>query len=321
MLCLLCPFALAQATDLPIETKLDAAIVSALDTNAMQSTLPTQTAETLPPTQDALASTEAEDGQLLWPMMPNETLAQLAKTFYPDSPILEQRFMQKAIRLTKALGVTLLSDTPFKRVQVIAIPDEKEVRAVTHRIKRLQEITHAQSQLQLSYQLKLSDQLKKIIPPPPKPGQTATQQTHVAPVIAKQTVPASSSAATISVWQQAQATVSSWAAIAKDYWVKTVPSLQLPPTMHARLSHPQWRNGLYLALLVLIGLGVWRLQKRYMRRQIALLNTITTTLEDSQADTIGSDETDKPLASVARLTPYNPHEEDEDSTSGQSAVA
>lgn len=284
MLCLLCPFALAQSADLPIETKLTT-VVTALDISTVQ--LPTQSAETYPQAEETTAPSESEDGQLLWPMMPTETLTQLAKTFYPDSPILEQRFIQKTIRLTKALGVTLLPDTPLKRVQVIAIPDEKEVRALTHRIKRLQEITHAQNQLQLSYQLKLSDQLKKIIPPPPKPVQTSTQQTSsTTPTIAKPTIPASGSATAMPAWQQVQSTVASWA----DKGLQTAPSMQLPPAIHARLSHPQWRNGLYLALLLLIGLGLWRLQKRYMRRQVALLNTITTTLEDAVSDETGNQE-------------------------------
>lgn len=283
MLCLLCPFTLAYA--LPIETKLDTATqtVAVLDSSEMQAAPSTQISE-IPPEH-----AEAEDGQLLWPMMPNDTLAQLAKTFYPDSPILEQRFIQKAIRLTKALGVTLLPDTPFKRVQVIAIPDEKEVRAVTHRIKRLQEITHAQNQLQLSYQLKLSGQLKSIIPPPPKPNKAAAQQQKQ--VVAAKPVlshtPAIPPAPSARIWQQIQSAVSSWIDTSNTYWSALTDKVKLPAVIDAgltqSLSQPQWRNVLYLALLLFMVLGLWQLQKRYVRRQITLLNTISTTLENTES--------------------------------------
>lgn len=309
MLCLLCPFALAESTGLPIETRLDSAAESALNVAAVESTLTVDTPDN--------TYVQAEDGQLLWPMMPNETLAQLAKTFYPDSPILEQRFMQKAIRLTKALGVTLLPDSPFKRVQVIAIPDEKEVRAVTHRIKRLEEITHAQNQLQLSYQLKLSDQLKKIIPPPPKPSQATSPHspnpaTSAKPKTALPNAQVPAATPWTHIWQQAQSTGASWLATTKAYWLTVsagaLPSLPLPAAIHARLSHPQWRNGLYLALLVCTGLGLWCLQKRYMRRQVALLNTITTTLENTSSDATETHETMP--ANVADLVPYQAQEQD-----------
>lgn len=307
MLCLLCPFALAQSADLPIETKLDTVAESTLITGAAESTFPTEAPQNIP--------VQTEDGQLLWPMMPTETLAQLAKTFYPDSPILEQRFIQKTIRLTKTLGVTLLPDTPFKRVQVIAIPDEKEVRAMTHRIKRLEEITHEQSQLKLSYQLKLSDQLKKIIPPAPKPSKTIHQPQAVpvpltkppAQVLPKPTPPTFKVPDTpvhtqwAHVWQQIQSTVSSWSVAAKAYWSIAAAKV---------MQHPQWRNSMYLGLLVLVGIGVWRLQKRYIRKQVALLNTITTTLEDTALEETSSDTAAVPT--VAMRTPYhqNVHEED-----------
>jgi hypothetical protein len=302
VLCLLCPFALAQSADLPIETKLDTLAESALSTSAAESTSPPEVPENIP--------AQTEDGQLLWPMMPHETLAQLAKTFYPDSPILEQRFIQKTIRLTKALGVALLPDTPFKRVQVIAIPDEKEVRAMTHRIKKMEEITHAQNQLKLSYQLKLSDQLKKIIPPAPKPSKTIPHhpQAQAKPVLIKPTLPApETSSQWAHMWQQTQSTVSSWVVTAKTYWMAETPSWM------QQLHHPQWRSGLYLTLLLLMGLGLWRLQKRYMRRQIALLNTIATTLEDADSDALSETAAaELQNAAVSILTPYHQHTHEED---------
>lgn len=78
---------------MPIDTKLDATIQSAIEpavpqADAIAPATPQLLAGPMvetPQTQQA----EPEDGQLLWPMMPNETVAQLAKTFYPDSPILE----------------------------------------------------------------------------------------------------------------------------------------------------------------------------------------------------------------------------------------
>lgn len=310
MLCLLCPFALAESTGLPIETRLDSAAESALNVAAVESTLTVDTPDN--------TYVQAEDGQLLWPMMPNETLAQLAKTFYPDSPILEQRFMQKAMRLTKALGVTLLPDTSFKRMQLIAIPDEKEVRAVTHRIKRLEEITRAQNQLQLSYQLRLNDDQQKKIIPPPKP--ITHPPSHTASTMSKATLPKAPTPAVMPgqrVWQQIRSTVSSWVDTTKAYWVEVSNGrlqikLQLLPVNQAHLtqllSQPPWRNGLYVALILLLGIGLRCLQKRYMRRQVALLNTITTTLESTSSDTIETIETMP--TNAAELMPYQAQEQD-----------
>jgi hypothetical protein len=109
------------------------------------------------------------------------------------------------------------------------------------------------------------------------------------------------------MWQQTQSTVSSWVVTAKTYWMVETPSWM------QQLHHPQWRNGLYLTLLLLMGLGLWRLQKRYMRRQIALLNTITTTLEDADSDALSETAAaEVQNAAVSMLTPYhqNTHEED-----------
>lgn len=205
--------------------------------------------------------------------------------------------MQKTLRLTKALGVTLLTDTPFQRMQVIAIPDEKAVRAMTHRIKRLDDITHAHNQLKLSYQLKLNE--KSIMPTQLQ----AMAGKPLAPNVAVPNTAPNSSQVTRSGQSQVDGKLS-W----PESWIKRVTHFELPkPDLHMvnmdiagkltgawtqlrlqgsaglayaktlvvngnanampQLRDPAWQRALYLTLMLLLAAGAWQLNKRYKRRR------------------------------------------------------
>jgi hypothetical protein len=94
-----------------------------------------------------------EGDQLFWPMLPGDTIEQLATKFYPNSPILKQRFILKTLSLSRTLNLNVRINEPFKSPHFVIIPNDKAVRELTHRIKKAEEIKQKQDALKLSYVL------------------------------------------------------------------------------------------------------------------------------------------------------------------------
>lgn len=94
-----------------------------------------------------------EGGQLFWPMLPGDTIEQLATKFYPNSPILKQRFILKTLSLSRTLNLNVRINEPFKSPHFVIVPNDKAVRELTHRIKKAEEIKQKQDALKLSYVL------------------------------------------------------------------------------------------------------------------------------------------------------------------------
>jgi hypothetical protein len=113
--------------------------------------------EEMPPARVEITIEKLQnDNKIFWPMMPGDTLQQLAIKFYPNSPILQQRFILKTISLTKLLGLDIQAQSLFKAPQFIIIPNESAVREVTHRIKSAEEERSKPDTLKLSYGLDFS---------------------------------------------------------------------------------------------------------------------------------------------------------------------
>jgi hypothetical protein len=94
-----------------------------------------------------------EGDHLFWPMMPGDTLEQLATKFYPSSPILKQRFILKALSLSRVLNLNIQINKPFQSPHFIIIPNDKAVRELTHRIKKAEEVKQKPDTLKFSYDL------------------------------------------------------------------------------------------------------------------------------------------------------------------------
>lgn len=292
-LCYVSSFSFAAATDLPIDTALSSINLPA---NSQAQIPDTPSADYNDLSLQASPSTQ-EDSQILWPMMPQESLAQLAQTFYPNSPILAQRFIQKSIRLSRSLGIFITPDVPFQHAQVIAIPNEKEVRALTHRIKKREELQAAQEQLQLSYQLKGPSAVNtKSL----KSGEHAVKSTLInGPIsleLPKLSVPKIEmprlntpnlgsisdnvknagqhvGAQMQSAWHTTKTALMDWQAYA---FGKTDQLSQKRVTK--MLANQNTRIALFLGGLVVLAWLLWRLQKRYLQRKVVLLNNIESTL-------------------------------------------
>lgn len=292
-LCYVSSFSFAAPSDLPIDTALSS-ITNPINTQAP--TLETLTADdnrlslqTSPNVQD--------DTQVLWPMMPRESLTQLAQTFYPNSPILAQRFIQKSVRLSRVLGINILPDLPFQHAQIIAIPNEKEVRALTHRIKKREELQAEQEQLQLSYQLKNTSTTKNH--PNISSEHAVKSKLNDVPIalelpelsVPKMALPTWHAPTIESLTHHIKAASRNVGAQMQSVW-HTTKTAVMDCQAYAfgsvdRLSKKHvtnmWANqntriALFLGGLVVFVLLVWRLQKHYLQRKVALLNNIEATL-------------------------------------------
>lgn len=128
----------------------------------------TKTAETAVAKQDA--------DKVFWPMMRGESVSGLAEMLYPDSPILRERFIEKTRAMSRNVHPSLDVNAPFNHPQMIVIPNDHAVRALTHKIKRYEDVSGSPSeektkkrQLNFSYSLKNP-------PPIAKTAQPATQK-------------------------------------------------------------------------------------------------------------------------------------------------
>lgn len=77
---------------------------------------------------------------MLWPLLPGESVNTLAAKLYPQSPVLQQRFVQQSITLSRSRGILLRPDERSKTAQLIAVPNAQTLHTLTHRIKKADEI-------------------------------------------------------------------------------------------------------------------------------------------------------------------------------------
>lgn len=77
---------------------------------------------------------------MLWPLLPGESVNSLAAKLYPQSPVLQQRFVQQSITLSRSRGILLRPDERSKTAQLIAVPNAQTLHTLTHRIKKADEV-------------------------------------------------------------------------------------------------------------------------------------------------------------------------------------
>lgn len=98
----------------------------------------------------------AHKSDIIWPLLPGESLQMLASKLYPQSPILQQRFMQKALSLSRHQGISLHAAEKMEYGKLIIVPDADSVHTLTLPIKKAEDqtIEHLAHQgLRLSLQL------------------------------------------------------------------------------------------------------------------------------------------------------------------------
>ena len=93
------------------------------------------------PTPAALGIANPKHEQaMLWPLLPGESVNSLAAKLYPQSPVLQQRFVQQSITLSRSRGILLRPDERSGTAQLIAVPNAQTLHTLTHRIKKADEV-------------------------------------------------------------------------------------------------------------------------------------------------------------------------------------
>jgi hypothetical protein len=81
-----------------------------------------------------------QEQAMLWPLLPGESVNSLAAKLYPQSPVLQQRFVQQSITLSRSRGILLRPDERSASAQLIAVPNAQTLHTLTHRIKKADEV-------------------------------------------------------------------------------------------------------------------------------------------------------------------------------------
>lgn len=96
-----------------------------------------------------LHQTTDTEKSMVWPMLPNESLAQLAAKFYPNNRLMQRKFILK----TKLLNKTALTaETRYKKLTTITIPNLRTLSVEAGAIKRARK--KKSESLHLSYNIK-----------------------------------------------------------------------------------------------------------------------------------------------------------------------
>ncbi len=77
---------------------------------------------------------------MLWPLLPGESVNSLAAKLYPQSPVLQQRFVQQSITLSHSRGIVLRPEERSETARLIAVPNAQTLHTLTHRIKKADEV-------------------------------------------------------------------------------------------------------------------------------------------------------------------------------------
>ncbi|MGV3581583.1 MAG: hypothetical protein ACO1N8_04685 [Methylophilus sp.] len=219
-----------------------------------------------------------EGDQLFWPMLPGDTIEQLATKFYPNSPILKQRFMLKTLSLSRALNLSIQINEPFKSPHFVIIPNDKAVRELTHRIKKAEEIKQNQDALKLSYMLIHTPPSVTDITPVSKQSQIALPKVQIPEV----EIPNIQSA-TVDLSQVKTKVSAYWGSITQKSLLMTKhlnqESLGLINSYRSKnfnqiLNDYRLRNIALITIILMGAIVLWLLNKKYQRQQAAMLSLI-----------------------------------------------
>jgi hypothetical protein len=89
---------------------------------------------------------------MVWPMLPNESLAELATKFYPNNPRMQQTFIAKTRKLNQEKQVAVNPNQPSETLTAIVIPNLQTLAASTGTIKRSGNVA-SEKPLQLTHNI------------------------------------------------------------------------------------------------------------------------------------------------------------------------
>lgn len=104
---------------------------------------------------------EDTETSMVWPMLPNESLQELAAKFYPDNPTMQRRFINKTKKLSRERQQKISETDKSNSLRAIIIPNLSSIPASGGKIKRA--ITpKAEKPLQLSYEMLSEEEKEKM---------------------------------------------------------------------------------------------------------------------------------------------------------------
>ena len=95
-------------------------------------------------------SQENGANSMTWPLLPGESLNDVARLFYPKNKAMQQRFVHKTLRLSAAIRPNLDPSERFETPVSLIIPTLKSLSVRTHPIKSVRKKSDNQK-LKMSY--------------------------------------------------------------------------------------------------------------------------------------------------------------------------
>lgn len=90
---------------------------------------------------------------MVWPLLPNESIEQLAVKFYPKNPEMQRKFIAKTLQLNKDNAHISAAETKLSSIVAIKVPNLESLSATAGPIRRTSENDNDQA-LKLSYNIK-----------------------------------------------------------------------------------------------------------------------------------------------------------------------
>lgn len=230
---------------------------------------------TLPHVSETVVEHAKKPQTMLWPLLPGESVQSLAGRLYPQSPVLQQRFVQQALRYSRHRGIVLQADQPMTHAQLVVVPDAVAMHTLTRKIKKFQTSEPAAvAGLRLSMQLHPSASIMPTASIFSRLNATDWMQAAwawLAPSTWHFPSERHVGSGTVDHWlQQGQAfftgqwqRVRTWALLARDNYAHNRHQIAVLP-MQALPEHPQLLLIVMSALLLFIISVFWGLREQGM---------------------------------------------------------
>lgn len=112
-------------------------------------------------TSDQLILEQDTETSMVWPMLPNETLQDLAQKFYPNNPTMQRRFINKTKKLSHERQQAITETSQSNTLRAITIPNLSAIPASGGTIKRSTK-PKVKKPLQLSYEMLSEEEKEKM---------------------------------------------------------------------------------------------------------------------------------------------------------------
>jgi hypothetical protein len=86
-------------------------------------------------TEEQSYKSESEQFAITWPVLAGESIKDIAALFYPKNKIMQQRFIDRTLQLSREINPDLLPNTTFNHASTIVVPNIKFLGSYSDHIK------------------------------------------------------------------------------------------------------------------------------------------------------------------------------------------